>query len=114
MSAPAQRLLRLGLGVLEVLVGTVGDQTTNEEDGVEADAEAAGGARAGGGGGRGRVGGGRGGVAGLQVRLLEAMCELIGSGGDRTRRLRLPTKRPSRISRASSEWPTSSKASVAS
>ena len=29
-------------------------------------------------------------------------------------RLSLPTSRPSRISRASSEWPTSSNASVAS
>lgn len=72
LSAPSHRLLRLGLGVLEVLVGTVGDQTTDEEDGVEADAEAAGGAGAGAGRGRGRVGGGRGGVTGLTIRLLES------------------------------------------
>ena len=37
-----------------------------------------------------------------------------GKRGGFTMRLSLPTSRPSRISRASSEWPTSSKASVAS
>ena len=37
-----------------------------------------------------------------------------GEGGAGTSRFRGPTNRPSRISRASSLWPTSSKASVAS
>jgi hypothetical protein len=35
-------------------------------------------------------------------------------GKDRTERFRVPTSSPSRISRASSEWPTSSNASVES
>ena len=49
---------------------------------------------------------------------VETEDKIIGGGETKgkyhTMRLSLPTSRPSRISRASSEWPTSSKASVAS
>lgn len=59
-------LLGLLLG-LEVVVGTVGDGTTDEDDGVEADAEAAGGRGRGGGRGAGGGVGLGGGVAGLKT-----------------------------------------------
>lgn len=59
------RLLRLsGGGSLEVLVGTVGDQTADQDDGVEADTEAAIAGAGGTGGGLGFLAGGR--VAGLE------------------------------------------------
>jgi hypothetical protein len=58
-------LLVLLLG-LEVVVGTVGDGTTDEDDGVEADTEAAGSGGRGGGRGAGGGLGLGGGVAGLE------------------------------------------------
>lgn len=67
ISQIAGNLLGLLLLGLEVVVGTVGDGTTDEDDGVEADTEAAGGRGRGGGRRAGRSMGLGGGVTGLET-----------------------------------------------
>lgn len=102
--------------LLDILVGEVGRGTADEEDGVHADAEVRGA-----GGGVGHL---RGSVAlGLRVAGLSRGIQSAygvpgtGRGGvrmDLTWRFSEPIAMGSRSSRASSLWPTSSKASVAS
>lgn len=100
-------LLLLGL---HVVVGTVGEGTADEDDGVQTDAAARGRrGRRGRGGGGGDLGGG---VTGLKG--VSNLTSKRSRGTIPTMRFTLPTNRPSRISRASSEWPTSSNASVPS
>ncbi len=109
----------LAVTAAEVLVRDERQRGADEDEGVDADTEAGG--RGSGlgfsGGGVGRRGGG-GGVAGLSKYRGHGSVGRRGVCGGwvvvRTSLFRLPISRPLRISRASSLWPTSSKASEAS
>jgi len=107
----------LPLLLLHILISIIGDNAADEHDGIEADAEA----RTLCVGSRGNGTGER--SLGLRVASLEKkacvsntkpiLAETIGAGV-LTLRFNVPTLSPSRVSRASSLWPTSSNASVAS
>lgn len=105
-------------GILQILIGTVGNRTTEQEERVQTDTETRARAAA----GRGRRGaavGAGGWVAGLShllapVHILRCIRKKRGGNGGRTILFNFPTYMPSSNSRASSLWPTSSKASVES
>jgi hypothetical protein len=110
--------LCLLLALLHVLVAEEGQGAADQDHGVEADAHAG----LAGAGAAGLRGGGLLDFGGRVVGLVGGMLawsycvRAVGRmfGRKRTPRLTVPTRRPSRISRASSLWPTSSNASVES